>query len=78
MREAIGPRLIEVLTMAWVRPFKTKSDFARAHADIVAMAASDGFLTTRRATGLYDQSWRVTPSGLAHLYTLNGMEGPRD
>jgi hypothetical protein len=61
--------------MAWVKPFKTKSDFARAYANVVAMAASDGYLTTRIAAGLYGQSWQVTPAGLAYLYSLNGMEG---
>lgn len=78
MREAIGPRLIEVLTMAWVKPFTTKSDYARHQADIVAMAASDGYLTTRVAAGLHSRSWQVTPAGLTHLYALNGMAGDHD
>lgn len=37
------------------------------------MAASDGFLSTRIATGLYGTHWRLTPTGTAHLFTLLGM-----
>lgn len=66
-------RLVDVLDRAWKKPFKTKSDFARQNADLVAMAASDGFLTTKIATGLYQRIWVVTPAGLAHLYALTGQ-----
>lgn len=38
------------------------------------MAASDGFLTTRIACGLYGTSWRITPNGLKHLNALLGMQ----
>ena len=65
-----GRRLTDVLTRAWKAPFKTKSDFARAEADVVAMAASDGYLTTRVAAGLYGNEWRITPTGLRHLFIL--------
>ena len=51
-------------------PFTTKSDFARVAADLVAMAASDGFLTTRIATGLYGNRWHVSAAGLKHLQNL--------
>lgn len=55
--------------MAWKNPFKTKSDYARYAADMVAMAASDGFITTRLATGLYDNSWKITARGLRYMET---------
>jgi DNA polymerase-1 len=48
---ATGPKLTSVLKRAWTKPFSTKSDFARAHADHVALAASDGLITTRIAAG---------------------------
>ncbi|MDH0613344.1 MULTISPECIES: hypothetical protein [Agrobacterium] len=64
--------MIEVLTRALEEPFKTKSNFAREHADLVAMAASDGFITTRVACGLYSRKWLITPTGLSHLYALTG------
>jgi len=70
----IGATVTEVLDRAWRKPFTTRSDFARAEADVIAMAASDGFLTTRIAAGFYGTSWRVTPQGLAHLFCLTGME----
>lgn len=65
--------MIDLLTRALEGPFKTKSNFARDNADLVAMAASDGFITTRLAAGLYDRVWHITPLGLSHLYTLKGI-----
>jgi hypothetical protein len=63
---------VTVLSRAWHAPFKTKSDFAREHADVIGMCASDGFITTRIATGLYGREWRITAAGLQHLHTLRG------
>lgn len=40
---------------------------------MIAMAASDGFITTKQAAGLYGNEWRVTPSGNAYLFILKGM-----
>jgi len=37
------------------------------------MAASDGFITTRQATGLYGNRWLITEKGLRHLDTLEGI-----
>ena len=67
-----GKTLTNVLAKAWHAPFKTKSDFAREHADLIGMAASDGFITTRIATGLYGRSWQITAAGIQHLHTLRG------
>jgi hypothetical protein len=64
--------LIDILDRAWRKPFKTKSDYARFHADMIAMAASDGLITTRLATGLYSRIWLITPKGLSYLYALEG------
>jgi len=57
---------------AWQSPFRTKSDFARDHADLIAMAASDGLITTRVATGLYGRQWKITIAGLQRLKLLIG------
>lgn len=61
--------LIPVLHSAWSSSFTTKSDFAREHANAVAAAASQGWLTTydphHRA---YTNSWRITPAGLKELF----------
>jgi hypothetical protein len=67
-----GKKLTDVLSHAWHSPFKTKSDFARAHADLIGMAASDGFITTRIATGLYGRDWRITAAGIQHLHAMRG------
>ena len=67
-----GKTLTDILSRAWNAPFTTKSDFARENADLIAMAASDGFITTRIATGLYGRTWHITPSGLQHLFALRG------
>lgn len=68
-RVSTGVKLTDVLYMAWKNPFTTKSDYARYAADMVAMAASDGFITTRLATGLYDNSWKITARGLRYMET---------
>jgi hypothetical protein len=67
-------RIMDVLENAWLKPFKTKSDFAREHADLIAMAASDGLLTTKIATGLYQRHWLLTPKGLSLLHALTGQD----
>jgi hypothetical protein len=64
--------LTDVLHQAWVRPFSVQSNFAREHAAIVAMAASDGFITTRIAAGVYARHWHITLKGLQHLKVLTG------
>ena len=66
-RASTGAKLTDILYHAWKAPFTTKSDFARCWADLVAMAASDGFITTRLATGLYDNSWKITARGLRYM-----------
>lgn len=71
----IGTTLTDVLRHAWLSPFTTKSDFARAAADAVAMAASDGFISTRVAAGFYGNRWLITPTGLRHFHVLCSWEG---
>jgi len=66
--------LTKILGRAWAAPFTTKSDFAREYADLIAMAASDGYITTRRATGLYGNLWLITSRGMRHLEILGGFD----
>jgi hypothetical protein len=70
----IGRRLTDVLATAWHSPFTVKSDFARAQAVFIAMAASDGLITTREAAGLYGNVWRITQRGLERLRILRGED----
>jgi len=64
--------ILKVLAKARTAPFRTKSDFARENADFIGMAASDGFITTRIATGFYGRDWLITAAGIQHLHTLRG------
>lgn len=65
-----------VLERAWKYPFTTKSDFAREEADFVALAASEGYITTKVAAGLHENVWKITDRGLTHLYRLKGITTP--
>lgn len=61
-----------VLMKAWKGGFSTKSDFARAHADQVAIAASCGLITTKMPGGqLYGREWLITKQGLEVLNECN-------
>lgn len=60
-------RLNAVLTQAWSQPFRVKSDYARAQADIVAMAASLQMITTKIGTAKFANSWRITIRGQSWL-----------
>ncbi|CAB4139352.1 hypothetical protein UFOVP347_17 [uncultured Caudovirales phage] len=76
----VGPGLTptdtaNVLFQAWTRPFAIQSDFARLNAAVIAMAASDGLITTRLAAGLYGRRWLITPTGLRRLYVLWAEHG---
>jgi hypothetical protein len=67
-------RLAGVLASAWHSPFTVKSDFARGQAIFVAVAASEGLITTREAAGLYGNVWRITARGLERLRILRGED----
>lgn len=59
----------EILHFAWRSEFTTKSDFARLHANMIAAAASQGWLTTYDPVlNAFSNSWRITPSGLQELF----------
>lgn len=62
--------LTDVLRAAWLSPFTTRGNFARENAELVAMSASDGFVTTRIAAGLYGNRWAITAAGLKHIALL--------
>lgn len=61
-----GPTLTDVLGRAYKRPFTTKSNYARAHINLIAMAACEGLITTR-ISGHYGSEWRITMRGLKRL-----------
>ncbi len=63
--------MLTVLSLAHRYGIAVKGDFARAEAPLVAMAASDGFITTREAGGLYGNRWGITAKGLRHMHVLD-------
>ena len=48
-------------------PFTTKSEFARYAANEIALAASEGLISTRLDNGVFCNRWMITADGLAFL-----------
>lgn len=57
---------MDVLDRALKASFSVKSDFARSNAATVAACASEGYLTTREAAGLFTRQWMITSEGVTH------------
>ena len=57
---------MEILGKAHFEGFTTKSDIAREHADVVAMLACCGLITTGVAND-WTNFWKITPPGLQFL-----------
>ena len=56
-----------VVQSAKIKPFTTKSDFARSMATHVALAACEGLITTRLSDTKFTNTWMVTSAGLEYL-----------
>lgn len=54
-----------VLDKAWRDPFTTKSDFARTHADFIAIASYEGMITTKLSEETWGKEWLITELGMA-------------
>ena len=48
-------------------PFTTKSEFSRYAANEIALAASEGLISTRLDDGVFTNRWMVTQDGLQFL-----------
>ena len=59
-----------VLHSIWVCAVTTKSDFSRAWADYIAMASSQGLITTQLYGNVYGREWQITAKGLTALEEL--------
>jgi len=72
MSEITGPRLTEVLQHTLVSPFTTRSDFAREHAEWVAVCCCEGLITTRVPVSgkEYGRIYYITPMGILRLREL--------
>lgn len=60
-------KVAKVLRRAWLHGFRTKSDFARAYADEVAVAASLGLISTKIGADSFDRTWHITRKGMDYL-----------
>jgi hypothetical protein len=56
-----------VVKRARMQPYTTKSDFARAAANEIALAASEGFISTKVDEATYSNHWMVTHDGLGFM-----------
>lgn len=57
-------------------PFTTKSDFARMAANEIALAASEGLISTRLDNGVFCNKWMITQEGLQFLEEMQDDYGP--
>ena len=53
-----------VLDRSWRNPFTVKSDFAREGALHVAIASSEGFISTKIDTDSWGRRWLITEVGM--------------
>lgn len=60
-------KLLKVIDQAWSEGFTVQSYFARANAELVAMAASLALITTRVTATTFSRKWQVTSKGLRWL-----------
>jgi hypothetical protein len=60
-------RLHTLLQFIYERPLAIQSNTARRDADLVAMAASMGLITTEITPHTFGRDWRVTSKGLVLL-----------
>lgn len=67
----IDKRLFTVVLEAYKRSFSVQSDYARAEAELVAMAASLGLISTKVHNNVYSRDWRPTARGLLWLEKQN-------
>lgn len=68
---SIDNRLFTVVLEAYKRSFSVQSDYARAEAELVAMAASLGLISTKVHNNVYSRDWRPTARGLLWLEQQN-------
>lgn len=68
---AIDQQLFQIVLEAYKRSFSVQSDYARANAELVGMAASLGLVSTKVHNNVFSRDWRPTSKGLHWLETQN-------
>lgn len=69
---SIDKRLGAVILETYRRGFTVQSDYSRANADFIAMAASLGLVSTRVYGNVFSREWRPTVKGLTWLEDVFG------
>jgi hypothetical protein len=64
-------RLRYLLRDIYLKPTAVQSNLARSEADLVAMAASMGLITTQISSHEFGRDWRITNRGLLLLNEEN-------
>ena len=65
--------VLMVVDMARINPFTTKSNFARDAANEIAVAASEGFISTRLDENKFTNRWMITMEGLQFLEDMKDV-----
>lgn len=63
--------MYEVLIEAWAGGFTTKSKFAREAANIIAVAATEGLITTRLEEEVWGNRWMITEKGMNFMKEIH-------
>ena len=67
----IDQQLFQIVLEAYKRSFSVQSDYARASAELVGMAASLGLISTKVHNNIFSRDWRPTSKGLHWLEAQN-------
>lgn len=62
--------LYDVCREAWDKGISTKGDFARKSANAIAIAATEGLITTRMTEVHYGNRWLLTEDGADFMVDL--------
>lgn len=63
--------MYEVLIESWAGGFTTKSKFAREAANIIAVAATEGLITTRLEEEVWGNRWMITEKGMQFMKEIH-------
>ena len=63
--------MYEVLIESWAGGFTTKSKFARESANIIAVAATEGLITTRLEEEVWGNRWMITEKGMNFMKEIH-------
>jgi hypothetical protein len=64
----VDQEVTAVLERAWRGGFSVQSQFFRDNAIIVALCASEGYITTLMTQDTFGKTWRLTPEGTQKLF----------